>query len=283
VTILGAEGQLGRQLVSAFEAAGDTVSGLGHAALDLSDLVAPSQLVDLGPELVVNAAAWTDVDGCARDPERAMEINGTAAGRMAAAAASLGAAFIQVSTNEVFDGASDEPYAEDASPHPINPYGASKLAGERAVAAANSEHLVVRTAWIFGPGGKNFASKIVAAARNAKERGTALRVVDDEFGNPTWAPDLASAIVRAADAGCRNVLHLAGEPVASRYQWASAILAAFSDVPLEAVSRTEFERPAPVPARAVLSMDRSRTMSFPTMDWRPPTDEYAATLLGTAP
>jgi dTDP-4-dehydrorhamnose reductase len=280
VAILGAGGQLGRQLVSAFEAAGDAVTPLSHAVLDLIDSESPRQLLDLQPELIVNAAAWTDVDGCARDPEKAMEINGLAPGRLAAAAASLHAAFIQISTNEVFDGASDQPYAEDADPKPINPYGASKLAGERAVAAANSEHLVVRTAWIFGPGGRNFASKIVNAARSAKERGAALRVVDDEYGNPTWAPDLAAAIVQAADAGCRTILHLAGEPVATRYQWASKILVA-ADVALEPISRTAFERPAPVPARAVLSMERSRTMGFQIMDWRPPTRSYAADLLAT--
>jgi dTDP-4-dehydrorhamnose reductase len=279
VAILGAEGQLGRQLVSAFEAAGDAVAALGHGALDLSDSEAPRRLLGLRPQLVVNAAAWTDVDGCARDPERAMEINGAAAGRMAAAAASIHAAFIQISTNEVFDGTSDEPYAESADPHPINPYGASKLAGERFVAAANSEHLVIRTAWIFGPGGRNFASKIIEVARKAKERGTVVRVVDDEYGNPTWAPDLAAAIVQAANAGCRDILHLAGEPAATRYQWATAILSAFADVALEPISSAEYERPAAVPPRAVLSTERSRSIGFPPMDWRPPTRAYAAQLL----
>jgi dTDP-4-dehydrorhamnose reductase len=281
VAILGAAGQLGRQLVSAFDAAGNAVTALGHGVLDLSDSAAPRQLVGLQPELIVNAAAWTDVDGCARDPEKAMEINGLAAGRMAAAAASIHAVFIQISTNEVFDGASEQPYAEDADPNPINPYGESKLAGERAVAAANPEHLVVRTAWIFGPGGRNFASKIVEAARTAKERGTALRVVDDEYGNPTWAPDLAVAIVKAADAGCRGILHLAGEPAATRYQWASAILSTFTDLALDPSSSTQYVRPAPVPARAVLSTERWRAMGFQPMDWRLPTRAYAAQLLAT--
>jgi dTDP-4-dehydrorhamnose reductase len=259
------------------------VTGLDHTLLDLVDSEGPRHLVELRPELVVNAAAWTDVDGCARDPQKAMEINGMAPGRLATAAASIRAAFIQISTNEVFDGASDKPYAEDADPHPVNPYGASKLAGERAVAAANPEHLVVRSAWIFGPGGRNFASKIVAAARNARERGTALRVVDDEYGNPTWAPDLAAAIVKAADAGCRGTLHLAGEPAATRYEWASTILADLADVILEPIPHTEFQRPAPVPTRAVLNMERARRLGFASIDWRRRTRSYAADLLAAAP
>jgi dTDP-4-dehydrorhamnose reductase len=282
VVILGAAGQLGRQLVRAFESAGDAVTGPAHGTFDLTDPAAPSQLLELGPEIVVNAAAWTDVDGCARDPERAMEINGAAPGRLAGAVAEIEAAFVQISTNEVFGGESADPYGEDAAPNPINPYGSSKLAGEREVAAANPNHLIVRTAWIFGPGGTNFPSKIVVAARKAHQRGASLRVVADEYGNPTWAPDLADRVEQAVTANLRGVLHLAGEPPATRYEWARVILADVLDVKLEAISRDDYERPAPVPARAILSTDRARDLGIGPMDWRPRTREYAADLVTMA-
>jgi dTDP-4-dehydrorhamnose reductase len=279
VLILGAAGQLGSQLVLAFEAAGDSVTGLNHGTFDLADQQAPHRLMVLEPEIVVNAAAWTDVDGCARDPERAMEVNGAAPGRLAAAAARIDAAFVQISTNEVFDGESAHAYTEDAEPHPINPYGASKLAGERAVASANADHLIVRTAWIFGPGGTNFPSKIMAAARKAREREEALRVVADEHGNPTWAPDLAAALASATGKNLRGVLHLAGEPPTTRYEWASEILAGFAGIQLEAISRSDYERPARVPARAILGMGRARSLGIAPMDWRPRVNQYAADLL----
>lgn len=282
VVILGAEGQLGRQLVTAFETAGHAVTGLGHRTFDLMDPNAPRHLLELRPEVVVNAAAWTDVDGCARDPQKAMEINGVAPGRLALAAATIDAAFVQISTNEVFDGGSADPYTEDATPNPINPYGASKLAGEREVASANPKHLIVRTAWIFGPGGTNFPSKIVAAARGARERRLPLRVVADEHGNPTWAPDLAHAVARAVNADLGGTLHLAGEPPTTRYEWTCEILAGVADLRLEAISRMDYERPAPVPPRAILSMDRASSLGFEPMDWRPPTRRFAAELLEMA-
>ena len=166
VVVTGAGGQLGRQLVTAFAAAGWQATGLSHGQLDISDRATLSEEMDgLRPDVVINAAAWTDVDGCARDPERALAVNGSAAGLVAEAAAEVDAVIVQISTNEVFDGQHLARYAEDDEPRPINPYGASKLAGERLVSAANARHLIVRTAWIFGPGGRNFPSKILEAAR----------------------------------------------------------------------------------------------------------------------
>ena len=278
VVVTGARGQLGRQLVTAFEEAGDTVIALDHAGLDLSDPEAPRRLAELAADVIVNSAAWTDVDGCARDPERAMELNGAAPGRLAAAV-TRGAAFVQISTNEVFDGERDAPYDEEAAPNPINPYGASKLAGERAVVAANANHLIVRTAWIFGPGGTNFPSRILAAALRVLDLGAPLRIVADERGNPTWAPDLARAIVGALNAGAHGVLHLAGEPPTSRYDWAMAALEGISDLEVTPITRAEFARSSTAPARAVLATGRAVSLGIALMDWRPPTQRYAEELL----
>ncbi len=151
--ITGAAGQLGSELVRAFAAAGDEVLALARPEFDISRPADLDQLTAWRPDVVVNSAAWTDVDGCARDPERAMRINGEAAGAVAAAGAAAGALSVQISTNEVFDGELGRPYAEDDEPSPINPYGASKLAGEGAVASGQSaaphrpHRLAVRPWW----------------------------------------------------------------------------------------------------------------------------------------
>jgi dTDP-4-dehydrorhamnose reductase len=279
VVVTGAGGQLGRQLVAAFGDVADVVIGLDHAGLDIGEGVAINGLKAHAPDVVVNAAAWTDVDGCARDPERAMQVNGIAAGRLAEAAARLGALSVQVSTNEVFDGSAGSPYREEDATRPINAYAASKLAGERAVAEANASHLIVRTAWIFGPGGTNFPSRIVAAAVGARGRGEALRVVSDEVGNPTWAPDLARGIVQVVTAGLRGILHLAGEPPASRFDWAGQVLSGLPGLELVPISQADYPRASAVPPRAVLSMERARSAGLAAMDWQPPSAGYATELL----
>jgi len=274
VAITGAAGQLGRQLVAAYRRAGHEVRPLSHADLDITDPTDRTRLQSWGPEIVVNAAAWTDVDGCARDPARAMRVNGDAAGSVAEVAAACGALMVQISTNEVFDGTLDRPYREDDPPHPINAYGASKLAGERAVAVGSPRYLIVRTAWLFGPGGTNFVTKILAAAGRAARAGEALRIVDDEWGNPTWTPDLAAAILELSRRQAPPaIVHAAGDPPTSRLGWATvALQGAGVEVNLEPVSLAAFERASTPPPRAILQP----TSGLPAMDWRPPTSRYAA-------
>jgi dTDP-4-dehydrorhamnose reductase len=270
VAITGAAGQLGRQLVAAFEAHGHEVRGFSHDDLDITK---PAALFDWDPDVVVNSAAWTDVDGCARDPERAMRINGEAAGAVSAVAAACNALIVQVSTNEVFDGTRDRPYHEDDDPHPINAYGRSKLAGEIAVVAANPRHLIVRTAWLFGPGGTNFVTKILAAATHAADAGQPLRLVSDEIGNPTWTPDLAAAIVSlVTQDDRRSVVHVAGVPAVSRLGWAQVALeAAGIRVDVDPVAVATFKRASTPPVRAVLAPSAGVT----EMDWRPASVECA--------
>ena len=266
VAITGAAGQLGGELVRAFGARGDEVLALVRPEFDVTRVRDLDRLAAWNPDVVVNAAAWTDVDGCARDPELAMRINGEAAGAVARAAATAGALVVQVSTNEVFDGSLDRPYTEDDAPHPINPYGASKLAGERLVAAANPRHLIVRTAWLFGPGGTNFVTKILDAAARSREAGQPLRVVADEWGNPTWTPTLADDITVLAESQLHpELVHLAGEPPASRLAWASAFVP--TDVAIEPIGMVDFARPSRVPPRAVLAMDKARALGIPPRSW----------------
>jgi dTDP-4-dehydrorhamnose reductase len=274
--VTGAAGQLGRELVRAFRGAGHEVLGLGHADLELADPDAGERIALLRPAIVVNAAAWTDVDGCARDPERAMLLNGVAPGQLAAGAARSGALFVQISSNEVFDGESADAYREADRPNPINPYGASKLAGERSVAEANPRHLIVRTAWLFGPGGGNFVTKIVAAADRAAQHGGPLRVVADEWGNPTWAPSLADAIAGlAAGTAAGPIVHLAGEPATSRLAWArEALDVSRPGTEVEPTTLAAFPRASRVPARAVLRV----TAGLPGLAWREETRAYARSL-----
>jgi len=270
VAITGAAGQLGNELVRAFGQAGDEVLALARPDFDLTEPAHLARLTSWRPDVVVNAAAWTDVDGSAREPERAMAINGDGAGAVARAAADAGAMIVQVSTNEVFDGSIDRPYVEDDATNPINPYGASKLAGERLVAAATPRHLVVRTAWLYG-GAVSFPQKIRAAAERALAEGTVLRIVDDEWGNPTDVHWLGRAIERLvsielADEEPLRVYHLAGWPPATRYQWARRLLA---DLParLEPISGDEYPRASQVPRRAVLDVARASGRGITPVAW----------------
>jgi dTDP-4-dehydrorhamnose reductase len=182
----------------------------------------------------------------------------------------------------VFDGQAAVPYTEDAEPNPINPYAASKLAGEGAVAEGGGEHLIVRTAWVFGPGGTSFPLRILRAAMSARDRGEALRVVDDELGNPTWAPDLARRTVAAVAARLRGVLHLAGEPAVSRFEWASALLQDLPGLELLPIPQAEYHRASAVPPRAVLDMGRAHAAGLEPMDWRQPSATFAAQLVREA-
>lgn len=273
VAITGAAGQLGRELVLAFREAGDDVLALARPDFDITE---PSHLVRLTawePDVVINAAAWTDVDACARDPERALRINGDAAGAVAHAAAAQGAIAIQISTNEVFDGKLDRPYAEGDAPNPINPYGASKLAGERAVAEANPRHLIVRTAWLYGSGDRNFPGKIRQVAERMVAEGRTLRVVADEWGNPTDVRWLAPAIARVvglviAGSAPYGTLHLAGQPPASRLEWARTILDG-STVSIEPIRLEDYRRDSLVPPRATLDVSRAAGLGLRPFDWRP--------------
>jgi len=275
VAITGAAGQLGRQLVRAFTEAGDEVLPLSRPDFDVTDSAHLARLTAWSPDVVVNSAAWTDVDGCARDPERAMRINGEGAGAVARAAAEAGALIVQISTNEIFDGTLDRPYVEDDEPNPINPYGASKLAGEHAVARANPGHLIVRTAWLFGPGGTNFVTKILAAADRASAASAPLRVVSDEWGNPTWVPTLADAASACVQQGVSGVLHLAGQPATTRFEWARLALKA-RPVRLRPMESREYVRPSLAPKRAVLSTSLADSYGIPRIFWRQPTLEMAS-------
>lgn len=243
VAVTGCTGRLGSALIRALEDAPFTGPS-GPAAwtrtdfdLDAPDAVAAALDRDR-PEVVIHAAAWTDVDGCATDPARAMARNGAATGVLARGCAARGVDLIVVSTNEVFDGTRTDGlgYGPADPPSPANPYGASKLAGERAATEAYTGHRaslgIVRTSWLFGPPGRDFPRKIVEAAERAASAGERaasagepLRVVADEWGSPTYAADVAEAVCELlAEDAVGGIHHLVDAGVASRADWARDIL-----------------------------------------------------------
>ncbi len=280
VAITGAGGQLGQQLVAAFRGAGDEVWPLVRPEFDISRTVDLRRLTAWLPDVVINSAAWTDVDGCARDPARADAINGIAAGEVARAATRAGAFTVQISTNEVFDGRLGRPYTEDDTPNPINPYGASKLLGERLVAEASRRHSIVRTAWLFGADGSNFVTKILAAAARAAAAGDPLLVVGDEWGNPTsttWFADAVRALVEAGldDPEIGGIWHRAGQPPASRIEWARRILRG-SDSQITEISLAEHPRASRVPPSATLTTTKPTALT--DGNWQTETDALVAVL-----
>lgn len=202
---------------------------LGRPALDLErPQTIQAALAGRACDVLVNAAAYTAVDAAETAPERAFAINAVAPGVLAEACAARGAAILHLSTDYVFDGAKGSPYLERDTPAPLNVYGASKLAGERAVAAACPRHLILRTSWVFAPYGRNFLRTMLQAAAE----GRPLAVVDDQRGRPTYAPDLATAVLALAqrlgqDRGGQSggLFHLAGEGEATWWSFAEEIFA----------------------------------------------------------
>jgi dTDP-4-dehydrorhamnose reductase len=211
-------------------------------------------------ELVIHAAAWTDVDGCALDPELAIRRNGHATGVLATATARRGVDLIVLSTNEVFDGSGGRAYGPADETSPANPYGASKLAGEQAAAEAYARGEsratlgIVRTAWLFGPGRPDFPVKIALAARRAIAAGEPLRLVADEIGTPTFVDDVADAILELVESrSFGGISHVVNSGTASRADWGRDVLQRLNlAADVVEVSIDDFPRPSRPPRWGVL-------------------------------
>jgi dTDP-4-dehydrorhamnose reductase len=271
VAITGANGRLGRALVAALADAPFTglsgPIGWGRSDYDLDDPDAAERLVARDrPEVVVHTAAWTDVDGCAREPDLAMRRNGAMTGDLAAVCAAAGIDLVVISTNEVFDGerTDRQGYRTDDPTAPPNPYGASKLAGELAAreayldAAGDASLAIVRTAWLYGPPGNDFPTRLQAAAERAASAGERLRVVADEIGSPTLASDLAEAITELIGAGAiEGIWHLVNPGAVSRAEWAREIVRAVGPrVEIEEIPASAWTRESSPPRWAVLEPSR---------------------------
>lgn len=268
---------LGRAVTSVLEQEFPGTISATRAEADVTDRFRlESEVERLRPDVVINCAAYTDVDGCEIDPDRARRVNAEGAENAARAAAAAGCPIVHLSTDFVFDGRKSTPYTEDDRPVPLSEYGRTKLEGERRVAEVAPHHLIVRTSWLYGPGRGNFVEAIRTRAGN----GGPLRVVDDQFGSPTYVADLGRALCALIQKSTRGLVHFANAGVCSRYALAQAILAAcgMSTVRLESIATGAAGRIAVRPAYSALDTSRYTHLTGETpRPWQEALRDYLAT------
>ncbi|MFM8390569.1 MAG: dTDP-4-dehydrorhamnose reductase, partial [Actinomycetota bacterium] len=264
VLVTGAAGQLGTELVDVFSRAGHDVVGTTHQTLDICDAAAVMALVDAErPEWILHGAAWTAVDACEADPDRAEAVNGGGTRNIVAAAERVGARVLYVSTDYVFDGSKTGPYLESDVPNPQSVYGASKLSGERAMRPSD---LIVRISWVCGYHGNNMVKTIlrIAAAQPS------LAFVDDQIGHPTFADDAARGMLTLVEAGASGIFHLTNQGAVSWCGFARAVLEAAGDDPsrVAAIATADLQppRPAKRPANSVLANGAMRDAGCVLLD-----------------
>lgn len=269
VLVTGSSGLVGRSLLGLLAADGrHEVFGLTRAALDVSDRGAVERtLVARRPDTVIHCAAYTDVDGAERETARAKAVNAVGAEWVAQAASSVGAKVVYLSTDYVFDGEKQTPYTEEDPPRPLSAYGRTKLEGEQRVSeACGAGCLIVRTGWLYGPG-RGF----VDWARQRIEAGGPLRFVADQVGSPTWAAELARALLTLTERGERGLFHFVNKGQASWLDLARELarLAGRADLTLQPMSLSELGRPAPRPPYSALSVEKYERVTGTTVVlWR---------------
>lgn len=269
---------LGRDVVAAAERMNHEVVGLTRLHLDVTDHASVIRRIgEEKPDAVVNCAAYTDVDGAEGDLRSAMDVNADAAGSVAEAAAAVRARVIYPSSDYVFDGLKGGPYVESDEPRPLSVYAQSKLAGEHTTTDSNRRHFVVRSAWLFGLGGRNFVDTML---RLAEDHGEVL-VVRDQVGCPTYTGHLAEALVRILDSDAYGVHHIAA---AGECSWYELAVEAFEQAGVEcrvlSCTTEEFPRPAPRPPYSVLASEWPDTFRLP--EWQAGLADYLAERRGSA-
>ena len=271
VLIAGSAGQLGRAL-QATAPAGATLIAPPEADFDILNESMVARLVrETGPGLLINAAAYTAVDKAEGDHDVAHAVNAVAAGTLARAAADAGAAFVHISTDFVFDGASSTPYRPDSPPAPLGVYGATKLAGEALVGSAHSAPLIIRTAWVYAAAGNNFVKTMLRLMRERDE----VKVVADQIGTPTHAAGLARAIWALHAASATGIFHWTDAGAASWYDFAVAIQEESlalglleRQVPIVPIRTEDYPTPAKRPAMSVLDKSSAWAITGPAAHWR---------------
>jgi dTDP-4-dehydrorhamnose reductase len=267
---------VGRALVAHADARGDEVFAHERESLDITKPEAVREAFERArPEAVVNCAAWTDVDGCELNPERALLVNAEAVEILAAHSRLVGASFVTISTDYVFDGGKEGFYTQRDDPEPQSAYGIAKLQGERRAQRASARTVVVRTGWIFGAGGKNFLATAVERAR----RGEHLKAISDAYGTPTYAPHLAARLRELAARDLPGTYHVVnGGAGASFLEFAreAARAAGVEGVEIESVLMDSLQRPAPRPRNSRLRCLLSEAIGLaPLPDWQTALREFA--------
>lgn len=272
IVITGAQGQLGSELVKVLGERHE-VKGYSHADLPVEEVVQVKKAFDgFQPDLVVHAAAYTKVDDCEKNIEKAYQVNSLGTRNVALAAGQVGAKLLYISTDYIFDGKKGEPYLEFDSPNPLNVYGKSKLAGEWYVQTLMSDFFIVRTSWLFGFHGQNFVKTILKLAK----KDSSLKVVKDQIGSPTYAFDLAEKVSELVDTDLFGVYHITNQGSCSWFNFAQKILE-LSGVEKELipVSAEEFPRPAKRPKYTVLKNFALENSGFsPLRSWKEALAEF---------
>ena len=269
ILVVGCKGMLGQELMGVF---GSSARGVDVEEIDITDLSSVQRvLVTLKPTVVVNAAAYTDVDGCQTHAEQAMQVNGEGVAHLAMVSKEIGAKLVQVSTDYIFDGKKGSPYLEDDLCAPLSVYGESKLAGEMNT-WFNPDHLIVRTQWLYGHAGKNFVETMLRLAGERDE----LTVVDDQVGSPTWTRDLALAIKALIEKGCSGTYHAANAGFVSWNGFAKEIFRlAGLDVTVKPMTTAELDRPAPRPLYSTLDCTKlAHDTGFTPQPWQEALKRY---------
>lgn len=283
VLVAGAKGLVGSSLVRHCETLGDYVFPHSRQSLDITDRdLVIRTVVKERPAAVINCAAWTDVDGCESDSERAFSVNAQGPENLAIACRESGATFITISTDYVFDGSKNGFYTQADMPNPLSVYGASKLAGEQRAQNANPDTIVVRTGFVFGEGGRNFLSTVVARVR----RGEKLQVISDARGTPTFAADLAARLRELAALKTANVFHVVNFGSGATYEEFARCaleLAALDQTSLTPVTDASLKRPAPRPLNSCLRCLVSESYGLqPLPRWQDALQSFISTLVLTA-
>jgi dTDP-4-dehydrorhamnose reductase len=252
ILVTGSGGMVGRALVQYCERLGDNVLAYEHKRLAIEDPAAVRETLEReGPETVINCAAWTDVDGCEEDPQTAHEANARGPENLAVGSRGVGASFIHISTDFVFDGAKEGFYTQRDDPNPQSHYGRAKLDGERLAQNASARTIIVRSGWIFGPGGKNFLSRVVELTKEGKS----LKAITDAYGTPTYARDLAARLRELAVLDLPGIYHVVNEGEGASFdEFARSALgiAGLDASSLESASMDSLQRPAPRPRNSRL-------------------------------
>jgi dTDP-4-dehydrorhamnose reductase len=262
ILLTGAKGQLGQALQTTL--ASHAVTALNHLQLDITKLADVRGTIQaIRPDVVINAAAYNNVDGAESDPLAAYRGNALGPRNLAVATAAVGIPLLHVSSDYVFDGARARPYHEFDRPQPLSVYAASKLAGEEVVRSLNPRHYLVRTAWLYSGVGRNFAKTICALAQQQSE----VRVVNDQIGSPTYVPHLAVAIAELIQLDAFGIYHLANQGVASWYALTCALYRQLEiATPVHPITTPEFPRPAKRPAYSVLTTIQDPAILLPAWE-----------------
>lgn len=282
ILITGAGGMLGSDVKERFlkegYTEGEMLFSFTHSTLDVTDAeTLMEKISEIKPKVLINCAAYTDVDRCETDYKKAFKVNGYGPRILARFSKIYSYKLIHISTDYVFDGRKNTPYKEEDAPNPVNVYGRSKLEGERGVLALADDYIIIRTAWLFGKHGNNFIRFVIERLR---ERGE-LKVIYDQVGSPTYTKDLANAIFQLLKKDVRGVFNVVNQGYATRYDIVSKIIGLMNtDAVVEKVKSDEFRRPAKRPSFTALSTERLNSIGIRMREWESAVEEYVREVYG---